>query len=134
MTKQIFINLPVADLLKATAFYQALGFAKNDAYSNDVATCLMWSENIAVMLLTRDFYRNFTDGKDIADTRKTSAALMCITMKSKEAVDTFTATAKASGGRAYQVKIDGVDMDTMYGFSIEDLDGHLWETLWMPQN
>ena len=38
MTKLIFINLPVSNLARATAFYQAIGAVKNAQFSDDTAS------------------------------------------------------------------------------------------------
>lgn len=86
MSKQIFVNLPVSDLTKATAFYEALGFVKNPAFSNDDASSMGWSAEIFVMLLTHDFYKQFLKGKEIADTKNTSGVLLALSLDSKEAV------------------------------------------------
>lgn len=130
MTKTIFVNLPVADVAKSSAFYEALGFTKNDAFSNEQASAMVWSDAISVMLLDHAFYSTFT-AKPIADTRATSAVLNCLSFGDKPAVDAFHASAKSAGGsepRAIE------DQGFMYGGAIEDPDGHTWETMWMDQD
>lgn len=130
MTKTIFVNLPVADIAKSTAFYESLGFTKNDAFSNEQASAMVWSDAISVMLLDHAFYTTFTD-KPIADTRATSAVLNCLSFDDKVAVDAFHAAAKRAGGsepRAIE------DQGFLYGGAIEDPDGHTWETMWMDQD
>lgn len=130
MIRTIFVNLPVADVAKSTAFYEALGFTKNDAFSNEQASAMVWSDAISVMLLDHGFYSTFTD-KPIADTRATSAVLNCLSFDDKPAVDAFHAAAKNAGGREPRA-IE--DQGFMYGGAIEDPDGHTWETMWMDQN
>jgi len=130
MPKQIFVNLPVADLEKSTAFYQALGFTKNDMFSNDKASSMMWSEEIVVMLLTHDFYHTFLRGKEIADTAKTNSVLLALSLDSKEAVQKFADTAKENGGTYYRTD-DTVSEDMMFGYEVEDPDGNVWEPVWM---
>jgi predicted lactoylglutathione lyase len=130
MIRTIFVNLPVADLAQSTAFYEALGFVKNDAFSNEQASAMVWSDAISVMLLDHGFYSTFTD-KLIADTRTVSAVLNCLSFDDKPAVDAFHAAAKSAGGcepRAIE------DQGFMYGGAIEDPDGHTWETMWMDQD
>jgi predicted lactoylglutathione lyase len=130
MSKQIFINLPVSDLTASTAFYEALGFTKNTMYSNEDASSMMWSDEIVVMLLEHDFYKSFLRGKDIIDASKTSGVLLALTLDSKEAVQQFADIAKQNGGSYYRVD-NGVPQDMMFGYEVEDPDGHTWEPIWM---
>jgi predicted lactoylglutathione lyase len=130
MAKQIFVNLPVSDLEKSTKFYEALGFTKNPKFSNETASSMMWSDEIVVMLLEHDFYSMFLKGKKIADTRQTSGVLLALSLESKEAVQHFADTAKQNGGDYYQVD-NGVPSDMMFGYEVEDPDGHGWEPMWV---
>jgi len=127
MTKMIFVNLPVANVAKATAFYEAIGFEKNPQFSNEQASCMVWSDAIHVMLLGHDFYRTFTT-KQIADTHKTSATLIALSRDSREQVDAITDAAIAAGGRQTR---DTDDMGFMYSRPFEDLDGHTFEPMYM---
>ena len=97
MSKQVYINLPVSDLAKSTAFYEALGFTKNSDFSDESASSLMWSDDIVIMLLVKDFYSKFIGEKEISDTTSTSGVLIALTLESKEAVQEFADTAKATG-------------------------------------
>lgn len=130
MSKQIYINLPVKDLVKSTAFYEALGFIKQPNFSNDDATGLKWSDEIFVMLLTHDFYKKFLKGKDIADVAKTNGVLLAISLDSKEDVQKFADTAKQNGGNYHHVDM-GVPEEMMFGFEVQDPDGNSWEPIWM---
>ena len=60
MSKSIFISLPVTDLAASRAFYTAMGFVNNPAFTDDSAACMVWSEAINVMLLTHAKWRTFT--------------------------------------------------------------------------
>lgn len=127
MTRMIFVNLPVADLKKATAFYEAVGFIKNEAFSNEQASAMGWSDAISVMLLDHAFYSTFTK-KRIIDAKTTSGVLLCLSFEGKPAVDDIHDRAKKAGGiEPRPVE----DQGFMYGGAFEDLDGHTWETLWM---
>lgn len=128
MAKLIFINLPVADLPRATAFYEAVGATKNPQFSDDTASCMVLSETIHTMLLTHDKFRQFTP-KAIADAKTTSEVLICISAESREEVDAITAKAGAAGGKLDPTPTQ--DFGFMYGRSFEDLDGHIWEVMWM---
>jgi predicted lactoylglutathione lyase len=124
----IFVNLPVTDLARSTAFYQAIGAEKNPQFSDDTGSCMVFSEAIYVMLLTHDKYRQFTP-KKIADAKATSQVLICLSADSRGAVDDRVGKAQAAGGVLDPGPID--DYDFMYGRSFEDPDGHLWGVMWM---
>ncbi len=130
MAKQIYVNLPVKDLAKSTAFYEALGFTKNLTFSNEKASAMMWTDDIFVMLLTRDFYQTFLKGKIIADTQAANGVLLALTLDTKEAVQAFADAAKQNGGDYYKIE-SGVPEDMMFGYEVLDLDGNQWEPLWM---
>jgi hypothetical protein len=130
MSKQIFINLPVSNLTDSTEFYKKLGFTLNPSLSNDSASCMVWSDDISVMLLNHDFYKSFIGNKVIADTKQSSGVLLCLSMDSVEAVQQFADTAKQNGGDYYQVD-NGVPAEMMFGLEVQDLDGHTWEPMWM---
>ena len=128
MAKLIFINLPVTDLVHATAFYQAIGAQKNDQFSDATASCMVLSETIHAMLLTHEKFRQFTP-KDIADARTTTEVLICMSADSRDAVDDIIGKARGAGGRADPSPKQ--DFGFMYGRSFEDPDGHIWEVMWM---
>ena len=128
MAKLIFVNLPVADLARATAFYQAIGAAKNEQFCDDTASCMVFSETIHAMLLTHDKFRQFTP-KKIADAKTSSEVLICISADSRDGVDDIVGKARAAGGAADPSPKQ--DYGFMYGRSFEDPDGHIWEVMWM---
>jgi predicted lactoylglutathione lyase len=124
----IFVNLPVSDLARSTAFYQAIGAAKNPQFSDDTASCMVFSDTIHTMLLTHEKFRQFTPRK-IADARTTSEVLICLSADSRDAVDDIVGKAKGAGGGADPSPKQ--DYGFMYGRSFEDPDGHIWEVMWM---
>ena len=128
MAKMIFVNLPVSDLARSTAFYQAIGGEKNPQFSDDTASCMVFSDTIHVMLLTHDKYRQFTS-KKIADAKATSQVLICLSADSRDAVDDVVGKAQGAGGGADPGPKQ--DYGFMYGRSFEDPDGHHWEVMWM---
>lgn len=127
MAKQIFINLVVKDLQKSMDFYTALGFTNNPQFSDDTAKCMVWSENIFVMIMTHEKFANFAT-KPIADTKSTLAALFSLSMDSVDEVNKVMASGLKAGG------IEPAEMKD-YGFmqqrTIEDFDGHTWEIFFM---
>lgn len=127
MPRTIFVNLPVADVARATAFYEAIGFERNAMFSNEQASAMTWSDTISVMLLDHAFYSTFTT-KKIADAHATSAVLLCLSRDSRAEVDAIVDAAIAAGGRETR---DRQDMGFMYGRAFEDLDGHTYEPMFM---
>ncbi|OAF01790.1 lactoylglutathione lyase [Bradyrhizobium centrolobii] len=128
MPKMIFVNLPVTDLTRATAFYEAIGAVKNPQFSDETESCMVFSETIYAMLLTHDKFRQFTP-KTIADAKTSSEVLICLSADSRDAVDDIVGKAKTSGGAADPGPKQ--DLGFMYGRSFEDPDGHIWEVMWM---
>ena len=129
MSKMIFINLPVTDLGRSVAFYEAIGGRKQPKFSNEQAAMIVLSDTIHVMLLTHDFYRTFT-GKPIADAHNSSQVLLALSAESTGEVDATVDKAGAAGGKADPgPKQEMVEL--MYGRSFEDPDGHHWEVMWM---
>ncbi len=127
MTKMIFVNLPVADLPKSMAFYTALGFTNNPAFTDDTAACMVWSETIYVMLLTYGKWKSFTD-RPICP-RTSSEVSLAIAFDSREAVDAINEAAAKHGGTADINPVQ--DHGFMYGRDFVDLDGHVWGAFWM---
>jgi uncharacterized protein len=127
MSKLIFVNLPVADLAAAKAFYEAIGFTNNPQFTDETAACMVLTDVIHVMLLTHEKFAQFTP-KAIADARATSEVLICISEDSRAGVDAITDKALAAGGKETREK---QDYGFMYGRSFEDPDGHIWEPMWM---
>ncbi len=130
MSKQVFINLPVLDLEKSTQFYEALGFTKNPMFSDENASAMVWSDEIIFMLLKRDFFQQFLNGRPVAHTLTTNAALIALTLDSKEAVQKFAETAKAHGGDYFKAGPE-VPEEMMFGYEVIDLDGNQLEPVWM---
>lgn len=127
MPRMIFVNLPVRDVAKATAFYSALGFEQNMDFSNDAASSMVWSDAIHVMLLSHEFYATFTP-KRIIDAKTESGALLCLSFDSREDVDAHLQRALSAGAHELH---EPQDHGFMYGRAFEDLDGHGWESMWM---
>ena len=128
MAKMIFVNLPVSDLARATAFYQAIGAVKNPQFSDDTASCMVFSDTIHAMLMTHDKYRQFTT-KKIVDAKTSSQVLLCVSADSRAEVDDLVGKAGAAGGAIDPSPVD--EYDFMYGRSFEDPDGHVWGVNWM---
>ncbi|TWF35252.1 hypothetical protein FHW36_10938 [Chitinophaga polysaccharea] len=127
MAKQVFINLPVKDLQQSLDFYTALGFANNPQFSDDAAKCMVWSENIFVMIMTHEKFKTFAT-KPLADTKSNLAGLFSLSLDSLDEVNNLVTNGLNAGGIEPNELRD-------YGFmqqrTIEDLDGHTWEVFYM---
>ncbi len=130
IAKQIYVNLPVKDLKMSVDFFAKLGFTFNAEFTNDDAACMIVGENIYAMLLVEKFFQTFT-GKALADATKITEVINCIALDSQEAVDKMVADAVTAGGTApSEVKDHGF----MYQHGFEDIDGHIWELVYLrPQ-
>ncbi len=122
MSKQIYLNLPVADLPKAMAFYQALGYSLNPQFSGESGACVVISETIFVMLCTHAKFREFTP-KAVCDTNQAVEVLINLACESRQEVDDLVAKALAAGGSTYDKP---EDLGFMYSHSFLDPDGHGW--------
>ncbi|TWR28134.1 glyoxalase/bleomycin resistance/extradiol dioxygenase family protein [Mucilaginibacter achroorhodeus] len=130
MATQIFLNLPVNDLNRSIEFFTKLGYTFNPKFTDEKATCMIISDTIYVMLLTRTFFQTFTE-KRIIDAHNEVECSICISLESKEAVDEMVAKAEAAGGK---IPNPATDYGFMYQHSVADLDGHHWEFMWMDPN
>lgn len=127
MTKMIFVNLPVKDLKASMAFYKALGFRNNPHFTDETAACMVWSDAIFVMLLTHSKWKTFTSRPIPPST--SSEVLLALSLESRAAVDTMNDAAAANGGAADINPKQ--DLGFMYNRNLADLDGHVWEAMWM---
>ena len=127
MAAKIFVNLPVSDLKKSMAFFTSLGFTFNAQFTDETAACMVVSDNIFVMLLTRPKFKSFTP-KQICDATKSTEVLVCLSAESRQEVDELVRKAVAAGGKTHQ---EPQDHGFMYGHGFEDLDGHIWELAYM---
>lgn len=127
MATRIFVNLPVRDLDKSIAFFSRLGFRFNPQFTDQTATCMIVSDDIFVMLLTEAKFRTFTPN-EICDARRFTEVLVCLSVENRARVDAMVADAVAAGGTTYK---QPQDLGFMYGHGFQDLDGHIWELVYM---
>ena len=128
MSRMIFVNLPVRDLQKSRGFLEALGAINEPKFTDETAACMKLSDSIFVMLLTHDKFRQFTP-RPIADANAASEVLICLSADSRESVDTAVERGEANGGTADPSPKQ--DYGVMYGRSVADPDGHIFEIMWM---
>jgi hypothetical protein len=128
MPQMIFVNLPVGDLQQSRAFLESLGAINEPRFTDETAACMTISESIHVMLLTHDKFSQFTP-RPITDAKAGSEVLLCLSSDSRESVDSTLERAVAAGGTADPSPKQ--DYGVMYGRSVADPDGHIWEIMWM---
>jgi predicted lactoylglutathione lyase len=130
MSRMIFVNLPVADLSNSRRFLESIGATNEPKFTDETAAMMRFSDAINVMLLTREKFASFTP-RPIADASTSSEVLIALSADSREAVDATIAAAVTAGGTADPGPKQ--DYGVMYGRSVADPDGHIWEFVWMDQ-
>lgn len=130
MATKIFVNLPVKDLQRSIDFFTRLGFSFNPQFTDETATCMIVTDNIFVMLMVENRFRDFTK-KEVSDATKTTEVLLALDAASRSEVDELVNKAIAGGGTAY---MDAQDHGWMYLRSFADPDGHQWEIAYMDES
>ena len=127
MSRLLFLNLPVTDLAASRNFFAELGFEFDEKFCDDGALCMVVSEQAYVMLLRRDRFAEFV-AKPVADPTRETALTVAVSAEDRGAVNALAETALAAGAGPAK---DPQDYGFMYQRSFHDLDGHLWEVMWM---
>lgn len=127
MPTMIFVNLPVKDIDAAKAFWGELGYSFNPRFSDEKTGCLVISDTIFAMLMTEDRFKDFAT-KEVADATKSTEVMLALSAESREKVDEVVGAALAAGGTEPR---PAQDLGFMYGRAFEDLEGHVWEYVWM---
>ena len=130
MTTKIFVNLPAKDLNKTIEFFTKLGFKFNPQFTDENATCMIVGEDIFVMLLVEKFFKTFTK-KEICDTSKNTEVIVALFVEGREKVEQIINSAIEAGGRESR---EPQDHGWMYGRSFEDINGHIWEIIYMDES
>ncbi|HET8868418.1 MAG TPA: VOC family protein [Agrococcus sp.] len=127
MTTSIFVNIPTTDLDRSKAFYEALGFSINPAFTDENAACVVLSDTIYFMVLTREYLGTFTD-KQIIDPKTQAQVSIALTRDSREDVDAVLAKGLAAGGSEPR---PAQDYGFMYSRDLDDPDGNNLSFLFM---
>ena len=130
MRTKIFVNLSVKDLNKTIEFFTKLGFKFNPEFTDENATCIIIGDDIFIMLLVEKFFKTFTK-KEICDTYKNTEVIVALSAESREKVDQMINKVIESGGNESR---EPQDHGWMYGRSFEDIDGHIWEIIYMDES
>ena len=131
MPKMIFVNLPVEDIVASTRFYEAIGCVKNEQFSDEKASSMVWSDTITFQLLAQPYFQTFI-AKTITDARTSCEVLLAVSMDTRADVDAIADAAAKSGGKA-DIR-PAMDMGFMYNRAFEDPDGHVFEAVWMDMS
>jgi len=133
MIKNIWLNLPVANVAKSNDFFKAIGFKVNPLHekAKDVSSFLIGENNFVLMLFPNEVFKSFTQN-EIADTKNGTEVLINIDAQSKEEVDEMAKTVVKAGGKVFAEP--GESLGWLYGFGFEDLDGHRWNVLYMDMS
>ena len=127
MGTKIFVNLPVKDLERSIEFFTKLGYKFNPQFTDETAACMIISEDIYVMLLTKAKFKEFTP-KKICNAMKSTEVLVCLSCESRDKVNDMVSKAVAAGGTTYA---QSKDYGFMYQHGFQDPDGHIWELIYM---
>jgi predicted lactoylglutathione lyase len=130
MARKTFVNLAIKDVQRSRDFFAALGFTFNEQFSDEKAFCMIVSEEAFVMMLSEPFFKGFTPN-EVADATKVTEVLVCVSADSRAEVDQMITTAIAKGGREPR---EAQDHGFMYNRAFQDLDGHIWEIVWMDMS
>ncbi|MED1750550.1 MULTISPECIES: VOC family protein [Bacillus] len=128
-SKHLYINLPVKHVKESRVFFEQLGFDFQQQFTNDQAACLVIDDTITVMLLSLKHFQSISE-KQLVDAKQASEVIISMRVDSREEVDELVEQAIAAGGSPFKEK---QDHDFMYGWSFQDLDGHLWEVFYMDE-
>ena len=129
MATKIYVNLPVKDLQRSVRFFKAMGFGFDPQLSDETAACMMISDDIFAMLLTEAKFREIAR-RPVADTTRMTEVLTCLSVESRARVNQLVDRALTQGGREMR---EPEDHGYMFGRSFSDLDGHIWEIIFMDQ-
>ena len=128
MVKQIFVNLPVRNLKRSMAFFSALGFRFDKEFTDKNATCMVIGRNMYAMLLVEKFFKGFIKKKGLVNAKKAAEVITALQVGSRSEVDKLVKKAVRAGAKANKPYEYG---SWMYGCSLQDLDGHIWEFFFM---
>ncbi|MGH2317435.1 VOC family protein [Planococcus sp. SE5232] len=128
-SSHIFVNLPVKNLERSKAFFEEIGFGFDEQMTDEKGACMIIGPSIYGMLLTEEFFKSFSK-REIADTASSAEVITAISASSKEEVDRLVDAAFKAGAQQASEKMDD---EFMYLKSFKDLDGHMWEVIYMAE-
>ncbi|MGL5540526.1 MAG: VOC family protein [Erysipelotrichaceae bacterium] len=130
MQANLFVNLPVNDLHVTMQFYSKLGFVFTPFLSDEHVASMIVNASCVINFMEKEYFQTLTR-KRLVNTDVNITSMLAIEASSKEEVDAFVEQAVALGGHYYNRR----NMQAhMYEWSFEDLDGHVWQVLWIDRS
>ena len=125
--RQLFINLPVKDVDAAMLFYTQLGFTVNPLFTFNDQKCMVWSDQIYVMLQTVDMFKS-GNRKNLADPKQHTIASFTLPVESLTQLNEIMENGLRAGGTE---RTPAIDEGFMQVRNMEDPDGHQWGILFL---
>ena len=124
----MFVNLPVTDLERAKAFYEAVGFRINPLFTDHNAACVVVEEDHSYfMIQVREYLQSMTE-LPLGDPAVSPTSATAVFLDSREEVDRAVAAGVAAGGAEPG---QPADYGFMYQRGLTDPDGNLIDFDWM---
>jgi predicted lactoylglutathione lyase len=124
----MFVNLPVTDLERAKAFYEAIGFRINPLFTDHNAACVVVEEDHSYfMIQVREYLQTMTE-LPLGDPAVSPTSATAIFLDSREQVDRAVAAGVAAGGAEPG---QAADYGFMYQRGLTDPDGNVVDLGWM---
>ncbi|GAB1316874.1 hypothetical protein MFIFM68171_07084 [Madurella fahalii] len=131
-----FLNLHTADPEASAQFFTAIGFTTVPEYSDAQSKTMRFpapNDALCLMLHAHKRFKQFIrPGTETNDATKTTEALFTLGVSNKELVDELIEKAVKAGGSPDPFVMEGYGQEMgMYSRSFADLDGHIWEVVFM---
>ena len=124
----MFVNLPVTDLERAKAFYEAVGFRINPLFTDHNAACVVVEEDHSYfMIQVREYLQSMTE-LPLGDPAVSPTSATAVFLDTREDVDRAVAAGVAAGGAEPG---QPADYGFMYQRGLTDPDGNLIDFGWM---
>ena len=123
--KQLFINLPVKNVVASMHFYGQLGFTPYPLFTDDSQKCMRWGEWIYVMLQSHEMFLSNTE-KTVPDTQHYVTAKFTLPVESLDVLNSMMKKGLQAGGIE---PLPQQDEGFMQIRGIADLDGHRWDII-----
>jgi len=128
-TKQIWANLPIADLERTTKFYEELGFkSDNSVKSNELISFSFGENNFIINFFLKDILESNTKMK-FSDLKTGNEIIFSLSAGSKEEVTEWVKTIEDAGG---MITTPPYKIEEGYTFGFSDPDGHAFNVLYWP--
>jgi uncharacterized protein len=126
--RQVWANLPVADVERTRKFYDRLGFKLNgDPRNGQLVSFFAGRDDLIMHFFRKDMFEEASEG-NAADLTKGSEIMYTIGANSREEVDTWAEQVKEASGSVFS---EPAEMhNNWYGCGFADPDGHKWNVFY----